>query len=340
MRESSAAVSVIICAYTEERWSDLIAAVASIERQSFPPREVLLVIDHNTPLLERVRANMPGVKAVESSGPPGLSGARNSGIAQASGSLVAFLDDDATAEPDWLERLCRCCEDERVLGVGGTVEPAWPGMQPPWFPREFNWVVGCTYVQPPAHPVVVRNPFGGCTSFRRAIFEEVGGFRSEIGRTKTRPLGCEETELCIRARQRWPERFFLYEPNARIRHHIPPGRTTWRYFRSRCYAEGLSKARVARYVGAGDGLASERGYTFHLLPLGVGRGVRDGLLRQDLAGFARAGAILGGLLLTTLGFAVGAFSRPGTGGQEGPALLPPVTQAVEQKAGELIRERP
>jgi len=305
MTDATADVSVIICTYTEERWPDLVAAIESIQRQSLPARELIVVVDHNKPLLQCVRAQFPHVVAVENSEVQGLSGARNSGIAQARGTLVAFLDDDATAEPGWLALLCRCCEDVRVLGVGGTVEPEWLDKQPPWFPREFYWVVGCTYLRTPEQPVVVRNPFGGCTCFLRDIFEVVGGFRNEIGRAGTRPMGCEETELCIRAKQQWPEKIFLYEPRAKIHHRIPPKRGTWGYFRSRCYAEGLSKALVARYVGAKDGLASERAYTFRMLPLGVARGIRDGLLRLDPAGFARAGTIIAGLFVTTAGYLVG-----------------------------------
>lgn len=334
MRENRANVSVIICAYSQERWPDLVAAVESIERQRLPARELLLVIDHNSSLLERVRMHFPGVKAVENNGPQGLSGARNSGICHASGDLIAFLDDDATAEPDWLERLCQCCKDERVLGTGGTVEPVWLETRPAWFPREFNWVVGCTYLRPPDQPIVVRNPFGGCTCFRRDIFEVIGGFRSEIGRTKTRLLGCEETELCIRAKQQWPEKFFLYEPRARIHHRIPPQRGTWRYFRSRCYGEGFSKARVAHYVGAKDGLASERAYTFRTLPLAVAIGIRDGMLHRDLPGFGRAGAIINGLFLTTLGYAVGRFSRihpTEAAGKEGSTTLTLLTPPLKEK---------
>ncbi len=331
MTDTTADVSVIICAYTEERWPDLVAAMESIQQQSLAARELIVVVDHNTSLLERVRVEFPSVVAVENTEAQGLSGARNSGIAQARGSLVAFLDDDATAEPDWLALLCRCCEDERVLGAGGTVEPEWLSKQPGWFPREFNWVVGCTYLRPPEQPIVVRNPFGGCTCFRRAIFEEVGGFRNEIGRAGTRPMGCEETELCIRAKQQWPEKIFLYEPRAKIHHRIPPKRTTWRYFRSRCYAEGLSKALVARYVGTKDGLASERAYTFRMLPLGVVRGAMDGLLRLDPAGFSRAGAIIAGLFLTTAGYLVGVLSQTREADKEPAGAIAPAPAELEQE---------
>ncbi len=191
--------SVIICAYTEKRWDDLVAAIESVQQQN--AREIVVVVDHNPALLTRVQAYFPGVIGIENSEPQGLSGARNSGVAIAQGTLVAFLDDDAMAEPDWLARLCRCCEDPQVMGTGGTVEPYWLSKQPKWFPEEFYWTLGCTYQERPEKPIVVRNPFGGCTCYRRELFEAVGGFRTGIGRDRSaRPMGGEETELCIRAR--------------------------------------------------------------------------------------------------------------------------------------------
>jgi len=301
-------VSVIICAYTEERWHDLFAAVESLQQQSIPPREIIIVIDHNMRLLERVRAHIPGVIAIENSEPRGLSGGRNSGISIAQSTLIAFLDDDAVAKPDWLMRLSQCCEEPEVLGAGGGVDPLWSGKCPAWFPQEFYWVVGCSYVGLPEKLSVVRNPFGGCSCFRREVFEVVGGFRSGVGRAGKRPVGCEETELCIRAKQHWPQKVFLYEPQARIHHRISPKRAQWQYFCSRCYAEGLSKAIVVRYVGTKDGLASERTYILRTLPQGVVRGMMVGLFHLDLTGFLRAGAIIAGLMVTTIGYQVGAIS--------------------------------
>src|SRR5438876_767593 len=124
--------SIIICAYTEKRWDDLVAAIVSAQQQSTPAREIIVIVDHNPPLLERVHTSFPTVIAIENSEPQGLSGARNSGVARAQSSLVAFLDDDAMAEPDWLARLCRCCENPQVMGTGGTVEPYWLNKQPDW----------------------------------------------------------------------------------------------------------------------------------------------------------------------------------------------------------------
>jgi glucosyl-dolichyl phosphate glucuronosyltransferase len=302
--------SVVICAYTEKRWDDLIAAIESVQQQSIPAREIILVVDHNPALLTRVHANFPTVIGIENSEPQGLSGARNSGIAIAKGTLVAFLDDDAMAEPDWLARLCHCCEDPQVMGTGGTVTPYWLSKQPGWFPEEFYWTLGCTYQTRPEKPIVVRNPFGGCTCYRRDLFEAVGGFRSDIGRdSSARPMGGEETELCIRARQRWPDKIFLYEPDAVIHHRIPASRATWRYFRARCYAEGLSKAVVAQYVGTKDGLASERSYIVSNLVHGVTHGMKDTFFKQDIAGIARAGAIVFGLITTMTGYLRGSLKQ-------------------------------
>jgi glucosyl-dolichyl phosphate glucuronosyltransferase len=308
MTEAMLDVSVIICAYTEARWLDLVAAVESLHRQSIQAREIIVVVDHNQRLLERVRAQL-SVIVVENSETQGLSGARNSGIAVAGGAFIAFLDDDATAEPDWLERLNRCFEDPQVLGVGGTVEPEWLSKRPAWFPREFYWVVGCTYRDQPEKAIVVRNPYGGCACYRREMFEVVGGFRTDMGRIGTLPMGCEETELCIRASQYWPKKVFLYEPQAKIHHRIPSSRAKWHYFRSRCFAEGLSKAAVTRYVGAKDGLATERTYIVRTLLHGIARGVMDGTLHLDITGFARSGAIAAGLIITATGYSAGVMAQ-------------------------------
>jgi glucosyl-dolichyl phosphate glucuronosyltransferase len=299
-----ASVSVIVCAYTERRWDELVAAVGSVAAQSRPALETVVVSDHNPSLCERVRRELPGVVAVPNRQPRGLSGARNSGVAAARGDIVAFLDDDAVAAPDWLELLVAGYADASVIGVGGAIEPEWLEGRPRFMPHEFDWVVGCTYRGMPAGRGPVRNLIGANMSLRRSVLQAVGGFRTDVGRIGTRPLGCEETELCIRARRRLPGRQLIYEPRARVRHRVPPERAEWSYFRARCWSEGLSKAVVAQSVGRGDGLASERSYLTSILPRAVARGVADALA-GDAGGLARAGSILAGVSITTAGYATG-----------------------------------
>lgn len=309
--------SVIVCAYSEERWDDLVVALASVGAQQAPPREVIVVVDHNPRLLARARAlPAPGgidLVAIENREARGLSGARNSGIAVARGELLAFLDDDAVAAPDWLTWLRDACASPDVIAAGGAIVPRWPGRRPRWFPDEFDWVVGCSYRGLPEQVTPVRNLIGANMAIRRDAFGEVGGFRTGIGRLGTRPLGCEETEWCIRARRRWPARRVLYDPRARVTHRVPVARARVGYFLARCYAEGYSKALVTRLVGRGDGLATERAYTMRTLPVGAWRGIVDAFSGRDLAGLARAVAIVVGLTWTTVGYLVGAWRTRGDG---------------------------
>ncbi len=298
-------ISVIICAYNEKRWDDLVAAVESVRQQTLPATEIIIVVDHNPQLLQRVHDHIPDVIVIENTQERGLSGTRNSGIAVASSQVVVFLDDDAVATPSWLMLLNDAFSDSQVLGAGGPVIPLWLDTAPAWLPEEFHWVVGCTYRGMPETASIIRNPIGANMSFRREVFDAVGGFRTDIGRIGAQPLGCEETELCIRARQYWPQRGFLYQPHASVFHRVPGNRTSWRYFCSRCYSEGISKAFVSRYVGVKDSLTSERIYTFRTLPQGVARDLVDALFHRDLSGFARAGAIIAGLAVATAGYVVG-----------------------------------
>lgn len=301
--------SVIICAYTEKRWPDLLKAVESLRQQTVAPAEVILVVDHNPRLMQLVQREMPDVVAVENLEENGLSGARNSGLAAATSEVIAFLDDDAVAAPNWLDQLMQEYTDPQVVGVGGASLPIWVHHQPAWFPEEFNWVVGCSYRGLPPSTATVRNLIGCNMSFRREVFDTVGGFRNGIGRVNTRPVGCEETELCIRANQRWPDRIMVYKPDARVFHHVPGSRASWRYFFARCYFEGIAKAFVSRYIGQKDGLASEWTYSLRTLPNGVIRGLSHTAVNFDPNGLARALAIVAGLGVTATGYLVGKVAR-------------------------------
>jgi glycosyltransferase involved in cell wall biosynthesis len=304
-------VSVVICAFSDERWDALQGAVASVQAQTRPAHELIVAVDHNDGLLDRARGTWPtGVTIVSNDGARGLSGARNAGIAAATADVVAFLDDDAAADPEWLAELAPVFADPAVVSAGGALAPVWLDEQPSWFPAEFNWVVGCSYTGMPLGRAEVRNAIGANMAFTRAALEATGGFVSGIGRERGLPMGCEETELSIRARQLDPGSRIVYEPAARVRHLVPRGRGTWRYFLTRCWAEGRSKALLTGMVGSRDGLASERSYATRTLPRGVARGLGDAL-RGDLSGIGRAAAICAGLLATAAGYARGRLAQGG-----------------------------
>ena len=298
------AISVVVCAYTEERWDEINAAVASLRTQSIPAEEIILVVDHCPSLLARARRAFADIHVIASVGRPGLSGARNTGYEAAHGDVVAFLDDDATAAPDWLEQLQRTYQDGEVAGVGGLVVPNWVDHRPGWFPEEFDWVVGCSHSGMPSATADVRNFVGANMSFRRDVLVGLGGFAGVLGRNGADASGCEETELCIRA-STWHEHSRLvYEPAARVEHRVPRARGTWKYFLRRCYGEGKSKALVRKIAGAQHGLSEERIHVRRTIPLAVARSIGEALRGRPVAGL-RAVANVTGTGVTVLGYAVG-----------------------------------
>ncbi|GHF40695.1 glycosyl transferase family 2 [Streptomyces mashuensis] len=344
-RSGPPGVSVVVCVYTEDRWDDILAAVASVRDQSYPALETLLVVDHNPALLRRLAkaygddgaggagGGAQPVRVLANAGPRGLSAARNTGVAASCGEVVAFLDDDAVAERDWLLHFAEAYADPRVMAVGGRTQPVWASRRrPAWFPEEFDWVVGCTYRGLPPGRVRVRNVLGGNASFRRSALEAVGGFASGIGRDGRRlPLGGEETELCIRLTKALPDAVLLIDDRSVIHHRVPPGREQFRYFRTRAYAEGVSKALVAHSVGARAGLESERRYTTRVLPAGVARGLRDAVLRRP-GGAGRAGAIVAGVAAAAGGYALGTLRARRGGGRF--AVATPTAPPAAAAAGE------
>ncbi len=330
---TAATASVVVCTYTEERWPDLCRAVASLRRQSRPPDEVILVVDHNPALAARAATAFEDVRVLANAHPPGLSGARTTGTVACASEVVAFLDDDAEADVDWLAHLLAPYPDPDVVAVGGAARPVWPAetTRPPVLPTaggaaargwgELDWVVGCSYAGQPVTLAEVRNVLGAGMSFRRSALGPGAGFTSGIGRCATAPLGCEETELCIRLRQTLPGARILFEPRAVVAHHVSPARTTWAYLRRRCWAEGLSKAAVSRLVGPGDALSTERRYVARVLPAAFLREVGRALAgrRGALTG---AAAVVAALLWTSAGYLAGR-ARPAS-----TTVAPPAAQAA------------
>jgi hypothetical protein len=155
----------------------------------------------------------------------------------------------------------------------------------------------------PERRMPVRNVIGCNMSFRRDVFRAGDMFTLGLGRERGRPSGCEETEFCIRALRRHRDSDILYEPAALVHHRVPPERASWQYFRRRCMAEGISKAQVARAVGARDALATERAYVRRALSRAVLSGLAAGVRGEP--GVHRAAAVVGGLVATSVGYARG-----------------------------------
>jgi glycosyltransferase involved in cell wall biosynthesis len=316
---AQADISVIVSTYDRSRWGDLSACLQTLRGQTVSPRDVVVVVDHNPGLLSAARESFRWAKVVENHRPRGLAGARNTGIDIAQGSIVAFIDDDARADADWLEHLQACFADLSAVGGGGALIPRWTNGFPRWFPSEFYWVLGCSYTGLPSQLAPVRNPIGANMAVRTETLRAIGGFREGGARDEPREIRSrgvvraggnvpDDTELAIRVRQRWPGSIWLYQPQARVRHTVTPERASLGYFIRRSFEEGAGKARLTAFVGSQDGLSSERRHLAVVLPRGVARGLRE-LLGGDRYGGLRAAAIVIGTVSSAAGFLAATLGR-------------------------------
>jgi GT2 family glycosyltransferase/O-antigen/teichoic acid export membrane protein len=306
--------SVVICTFSSQRLDQTVACVESVLAQRTRPAQVLVVVDHNDELREMLRARLPEtVEIIANVGPPGLASARNAAVQASRGDLIVFIDDDAVAHERWLEALLAAFEDPDVIGAGGHALPRWEDDQPAWFPDEFLWVVGCSYRGLPSAGIV-RNPLGCNMAFRADVFERVGTFDPGMGRVGSHPVGCEETEFCIRAVRTLPAAKLILVSGAEVEHTVPRERGRPAYLLRRCFYEGISKALVRR-LGDPRSLDTERQYVRGVLATRLrssGRGLVTG--PERMASLGKIGATLGGLIAAAAGYTFGtaAFAKPST----------------------------
>ncbi len=235
------------------------------------PDEVLLVLDPDTELQEYYASRIPTHVKIVISKEKGLSHARNAGIRKSLGDVIAFIDDDARADKDWLRNLVKNYNDPVVLGVGGLIKPVWENGRPRWFPEELDWVVGCSYKGLPEHKSCVRNPIGCNMSFRKMIFEKIGYFKSNIGRQGKKLIGSEEAELSARLLGKIPNTKIIHDPSAIVYHKVPKSRARFTYFMRRSYYEGVSKRLMKKMLDSNpsDVLSVEKTYANYLLKVSI-----------------------------------------------------------------------
>lgn len=300
-------IAVVICTSSSDRLPLLGRCLASLMTGDVAPDELLLVVDGQDSLKLEVAGILPAGVRLLLAEQPGLSAARNVGLAAATSNLVAFVDDDAHVDPHWLSSLqAAFSSDEMILGVGGPVLPDWAADRR-WMCDELLWVVGCTYGGHRADAGAIRNPIGCNMAFRRQALLEAGGFSTSFGKRGDALQTCDETELGLRLGQaHGPGRIF-YVPGARVHHHVPPARVSWRLLVRRSVSEGLAKGRLRRlYVQRP--LGPERAYTRLLLTDSVPRLLRESIRRRAIEPAQAALAICASLLIAAGAFVIG-FAR-------------------------------
>lgn len=217
-------ISVIIC--TRDRPEQLKQCLRSLLELSPQPTEIIVV--DNAPTTDEVRqlvSQMPNVRYVLESR-PGLSVARNTGIAHSKGEIIAFTDDDVMVHTNWIASLQKGFTSDRVMAVTGLVLPAqletesqiifemghgnfgW-GYRKRTFDRQF--FAATKNLGTP----VWRIGAGANMAFRREIFELVGNFDERLGAGAS---GCsEDSEMWYRIlAEGW---ICQYEPASVVFHY-------------------------------------------------------------------------------------------------------------------------
>ena len=297
--------SIVICAYTEDRWTMLVDAIASALAQTHQPIQVVIVIDHNRPLFDRCSAALadwtspdrPPLRLLENAFEGRLGSARNTGVAECTGEVVAFLDDDAAADSDWLEHLVAPFADVDVVAVGGAPLPVYETRRPRWFPKQMDWVFGCYYEGLPESLAPTRRLIGASMSARRSALEAIGGFQSD---------NHDDMDMCHRLATTFPTGKILLEPRAIVRHNVVAARVTWSYFWRRCFFVNRSKAKALQDMGDAGSTAADRDFVLGAIRRSLREALSDAR-RGDPDGTVRLGALIIGVSLAALGFSVGQF---------------------------------
>jgi glycosyltransferase involved in cell wall biosynthesis len=232
-------VSVILCTYNRSR--SLLVALESLAAQVLPETIdwEILVVDNNSRDQTRevvedfCLRHAPHFRYVFEP-QQGLCYARNAGIREARGEVVAFVDDDVTVDPKWLYSLTSALISGQWAGTGGRILPAQNVALPAWLaPNGPHNMLGilCAYFDLGDEPLELdRAPYGANMAFRKQMFEKYGTFRTDLDRCGGNTMSNGDTEFGRRL-MKGGERL-RYEPSAIVRHPVPENRVTKKYFLS------------------------------------------------------------------------------------------------------------
>jgi len=242
-------ISAIICTY---RNPDLLeGAIASLLNQRLSPDRYEIIVvdnnsgDHTSEVARRFsRDTSPSVRYVLEP-QQGLSHARNRGVEAARGDIVAFIDDDAEADPGWLSALLEAYDKhQEVWAAGGRIAPMWhTDERPTWWTEEYEGSLSLLdWGDQPRALTWPERILGTNCSFRKEVFQQVGHFDPQLGRRGRALLGHEETEL--QQRIHLDNKIVFYTPRAKVRHHVPAERLTEHYFLRRQFGASRSEMVV------------------------------------------------------------------------------------------------
>jgi len=254
-------ITILVCTYN--RCKTLTVAIESVVAQTLPQSIAweILVIDNNSTdqtrqAVEDLQRRHPERIRYIFEPEQGISYARNAGIREARGEIIAFIDDDETAEPGWLQNLTANLYSGEWAGAGGRVLPPSDFMPPRWLLGKNKFASGplASFDLGPEARQMEEPPFGANMAFRKFAFEKLGGFRTDLGRVGGNLISNEDTELGRRLMAAGLR--LRYEPSAITRHPVEQARVRKEYFLAWWFNKGRSDIRelgnppgVTRFLG-------------------------------------------------------------------------------------------
>lgn len=281
-------ISIILCTYNRaSRLASVLDGLAKLDTAAGLSHEIL-VVDNNSSddtreVVEAAMTVHPGRIRYVFESRQGLSWARNKGIEEARGALIAFTDDDVVVDSGWLAALALASVANPHVGFGGRVLVVWNFTPPAWFVGDgpFHMLKGGVVVghdlgdTPLVYNKNMYSPIGANMAFRREVFERYGLFRTDLGKTGKRAFFGEDAEFFRRLVDGGEK--VLYVPQVLIYHPVDQEKMTKRHFVVSNFNLGRSigrldpyPAHVIRYFGVPR-------YLVRMLIVRVGRCLFAGL---------------------------------------------------------------
>jgi glucosyl-dolichyl phosphate glucuronosyltransferase len=239
-------ITVILCTYN--RAGSLQRALESIALSRMPSSVVwnVLVVDNNSTdatrsIVQQFSDRYPNRFQYLFEPRQGKSFALNSGVEASDGDILAFADDDATVEPDWLWNLTSALQEGTWSGAGGKIIPTWKEPLPRWLSAEDSHTVGpfVSFDEGPVAGQLTRPPYGANMAFRREVFQKYGQFRTDLGPRPGNEIRCEDMEFTHRLLDGGEN--LRYEPSAVVYHPVPENRLTKTFMRRWWFWKGYAE---------------------------------------------------------------------------------------------------
>ncbi len=278
-------ISVIVSTYSPERLGDVKRLITSLEVQNDKGFELVVIVDENQRLCSDIKQTLSNTtiakwRVVLNCMNNGLAHSRNIGIKKTTGEVVAFIDDDAIADPGWISSIRRVFTNPQVGAATGDIIPRWEKPNMAWFPKELHWIISCSYSITPTRRCHIDRGFGADMAFSREALIRVGSFDERFGINKNRWLGGEDTDLFLRVKDAGYH--VIFEPDMRVRHTIYASRITLPKIVNRSVAQGMGSYYIRRYSDVEIPVYSSQEYLFKLASDFIPRSIRNVFSRRTI----------------------------------------------------------